>query len=76
MDKIVLTTAKRRGSDLCSEAADCDLEVAICIFSLFKEKTGGCVDGHFSPIKFLQTKSAFFGVGFFFPFFLFVLKRA
>lgn len=41
MDKIVLTTAKRGGSDLCSGAGDCNLEVAIYVFYLFKEKRDG-----------------------------------
>lgn len=52
MDKIVLTTAKRGGSDLCSGAGYCNLEVATYVFFLFKEKRDGPWLEIFCSIKF------------------------
>lgn len=79
MDKIVLTTAKRGGSDLC-----CGLPIAIWkwrfVFSPFLKKNR-TIHGmtFFPPIKFSQTESGFWGLIFsfliFFSAFLFVLKR-
>lgn len=59
MDKIVLTTAKRGGSDLCSRAGDCNLEVATYTFFLFKEKRDGPWLEIFCSIKFSQIEGGF-----------------
>lgn len=57
MDKIFLTTAKRRGSDLCSGTGDCDLEVATSVFFPLKGKLDSqWLELIFCSIKFPQIK--------------------
>lgn len=68
MDKIVLTTAKRGGSDLCSGAGDCNLEVATLSFFLFKEKGDGPWLENFCSIKFSQIEDGWFLILFCFVF--------
>lgn len=66
MGKIVLRTAKRGGSDLCSRAGECNLEVVTYVFFLLKEKWDGPCIEIFGSIKFSQIEGVFLVCFFFF----------